>query len=355
MPSDLPLRPVTFSPSIPEIRFIEQTLLPEVYKEESATTVERLALAIKRLEIRGAPALGVAGAYGIALAALTSPSTEYTRFINDIENAATTLRATRPTAVNLFYGINRALSAVKKHNDIDTAKTAAIREAEEVADEDTRTCHAIGEHGLTVVPHTCTILTHCNAGALACREWGTALGVIRSAVKNGCIVKVYACETRPLLQGARLTAWELARDGIDVTVITDSMAAPLMRKGKIDLVIVGADRITSDAVFNKIGTYMHAVCAKAHSIPFYVAAPFSTFDEDAVESDITVEMRSRDEVASFGGKITVPDEVAVYNPAFDATPAELVSGIITEHGIFKLPEDLIKIKIIRTNTKGTMS
>jgi methylthioribose-1-phosphate isomerase len=347
MQSDSPLRPVLFFPEIPEILFIEQTLLPEVYKEESAGTIDRLALAIRRLEIRGAPALGVAGAYGVALSALLSQASDFGSFIREVRRDAGILNETRPTAVNLSYGINRVLSAVTKESEIGAARDAAVREARAVADEDTATCHAIGDHGKNLVPGHGTVLTHCNAGALACHEWGTALGVIRSAAASGKKVKVFACETRPLLQGARLTSWELARDGIDVTVITDSMAASLMRKGKIDLVVVGADRITSDAVFNKIGTYMHAVCAKAHGIPFYVAAPFSTFDEHAVENDIIVEERDREEVALCGGRRTVPDTVKVYNPAFDATPVDLVTGIITEHGIFRLPRDLDEISTIR--------
>jgi methylthioribose-1-phosphate isomerase len=346
-PGNTPLRPVTFFPDIPEIRFIAQTLLPEQYREASAPDVARLAEAIRCLDIRGAPALGVAGAYGVALAALTSTAADLSEFFAEVSDAAALLRSTRPTAVNLFYGIDTVLNALLGEKSIASARTTAISTAEWVADEDTRTCHAIGHHGIRVVPRTCTILTHCNAGALACREWGTALGVIRSAVQDGCQVQVYACETRPLLQGARLTAWELMQDGIAVTVITDSMAASLMRKGMIDLVVVGADRIVSDAVFNKIGTYMHAVCAKAHGIPFYVAAPLSTFDEEAVEADIIVEERGRQEVACFGGRTTVPDKVNIYNPAFDATPVALVSGIITEHGIFTLPDDIATIRAYR--------
>jgi methylthioribose-1-phosphate isomerase len=338
---------VTFHPGIPEIRYIMQTLLPGEFREASAREVGQLAHAIRYLDIRGAPALGVAGAYGVALAALISPASDYETCLQDIREAAEILRSTRPTAVNLFYGIRRVLSAVGMQQSIPAIRHTAVREAEAVADEDANTCHAIGDHGRVVVPWSCRILTHCNAGALACREWGTALGVIRSAIDAGSHIQVYACETRPLLQGGRLTAWELARDGIDVTVITDSMAASLMRKKLIDLVIVGADRITSDAVFNKIGTYMHAVCAHAHHIPFYIAAPFSTFDEDSTESDIIVEERDREEIACFGGRITIPEFVKVYNPAFDATPANLATGIITEHGIFRLPDDIPKIKEIR--------
>jgi methylthioribose-1-phosphate isomerase len=195
----------------------------------------------------------------------------------------------------------------------------------------------IGEHGAALLPATCTVLTHCNAGSLACSSWGTALGVIRSAVSTGKLVRVIACETRPLLQGARLTAWELLQDGIDVTVITDSTAAHLMRTGKIDAVIVGADRITCDAVFNKIGTYMHAVCAHHHNIPFYVAAPLSTFDTRKKERDVTIEERERDEVTTMGNRTFVPDGCKVRNYAFDATPLDLVTAIITERGVMRPP------------------
>jgi len=224
--------------------------------------------------------------------------------------------------------------------DIDTARAITLAEAGVIAREDTSCCHAIGDYGADLIPDHCTVLTHCNAGALACSSWGTALGVIRSAVNAGKVVNVIACETRPLLQGARLTAWELARDGIDVTVITDSTAAHLMRTSAIDAVIVGADRITRDAVFNKIGTYMHAVCAKYHDIPFYVAAPLSTFDATRSERDVTIEERTRDELAVMGNRTLIPSGVPVKNLAFDATPLDLVTAIITEKGVFRPPLDM---------------
>ena len=230
------------------------------------------------------------------------------------------LRSTRPTAVNLGWGIDRVLDAIRNAPDVTSAQELALSTAEKIFLEDTACCHAIGEHGASLLPDTCTVLTHCNAGALACSSWGTALGVIRSAVKAGKKVNVIACETRPLLQGARLTAWELSRDGIPVTVITDSMAAHFMRTGKIDAVIVGADRITGDAVFNKIGTYMHAVLARYHGIPFYVAAPLSTFDMTRKARDIVIEERGRDEITTIGNRTFVPPAVPVKNPAFDATP-----------------------------------
>jgi len=321
------------------IRYIDQTVLPNDYSIVECTTVGRLVTAINRLEIRGAPALGVAGAYGIALAALVCQKTDLRDFMADVSRDAEILRSTRPTAVNLGWGIDRVLDTMRSCQDVASARQAALAEAQTVAREDTACCHMIGEHGAALLPGTCTVLTHCNAGSLACSSWGTALGVIRSAVSTGKQVTVIACETRPLLQGARLTAWELLQDGMDVTVITDSTAAHLMRTGKIDAVIVGADRITCDAVFNKIGTYMHAVCAHYHDIPFYVAAPLSTFDTKKRERDVIIEERGREEVTTMGNRTFVPDGCKVRNFAFDATPLNLVTAIITERGVLRPPVD----------------
>jgi methylthioribose-1-phosphate isomerase len=228
------------------------------------------------------------------------------------------------------------------------AKDRALQTAETLFTEDTTCCHAIGDHGAGLLPDACTVITHCNAGALACSSWGTALGIIRSAIKSGKSVSVIACETRPLLQGARLTAWELSRDDIPVTVITDSMAAHFMRAGTIDAVIVGSDRITQDAVFNKIGTYMHAVLARHHNIPFYVAAPLSTFDVPRKARDVVIEERGRNEVAIIGNRTFIPAAVPVKNPAFDATPLELVTAIITEKGIIHPPFTLSDLEQGRT-------
>ncbi|PKL70198.1 MAG: S-methyl-5-thioribose-1-phosphate isomerase [Methanomicrobiales archaeon HGW-Methanomicrobiales-1] len=332
------------------IHYIEQTLLPNEYAIVECRSIERLATAIKRLEIRGAPALGVAGAYGVALASVLADKNDMTSFMAAVNRDASVLRSTRPTAINLAWGIDRVLAAMSPARDCNEACARAIAEAEEIAREDTACCHAIGEQGATLLPDTCTVLTHCNAGALACSSWGTALGVIRSAVKAGKKVNVISCETRPLLQGARLTAWELARDGIDVTTITDSTAAHLMRKGAIDAVVVGADRITSDAVFNKIGTYMHAVCAHHHAIPFYVAAPLSTFDANNTEKDVIIEERGREEVTVMGNRTFVPDGAQVKNYAFDATPMELVTAVITEKGVMRPPIDIRKLLSRRSTT-----
>ncbi|MGA2699276.1 MAG: S-methyl-5-thioribose-1-phosphate isomerase [Methanoregula sp.] len=322
------------------IRFIDQTLLPTQYIIAECTTVDRLITAIKRLEIRGAPALGVAGGYWVALAANVCTEGSLAAFTRKAKWEAGRIRESRPTAVNLSWGVDRVLARVLAAPDVPSAQKAALDEAKAIAVEDTRCCHAIGDYGAALLPDECTVLTHCNAGALACSTWGTALGVVRSAVAAGKCVKVIACETRPLLQGARLTAWELARDGIEVTVITDSTAAHIMRTGKIDAVIVGADRITGDAVFNKIGTYMHAVCARHHGIPFYVAAPLSTFDATRTEREVTIETRGREELAVMGNRTLIPDGVPVKNYAFDATPMELVSAIITDKGVVRPPFDI---------------
>ncbi|WOF16421.1 S-methyl-5-thioribose-1-phosphate isomerase [Methanoplanus sp. FWC-SCC4] len=319
------------------IEFVEQTLLPVQYNIIECDRVERLAKAIKRLEVRGAPALGVAGAFGIALSCLEHDDCNMEAFFKLVSDDAKYLKSTRPTAVNLSWGITRVLDKIKSSGTLKEARETALMEAEAVAREDEAMCHSIGNYGAEYLPDKCTVLTHCNAGALACYTWGTALGVIRSAVKAGKDVSVISCETRPLNQGSRLTAWELSRDNIPVKTITDSTAAFLMKKGEIDAVIVGADRITPDAVFNKIGTYMHAVCARYHNIPFYVAAPYSTFDATGKESDIIIEERDREELAFCGNKQLMPKSVPAINYAFDPTPMELVTAIFTEKGVLKPP------------------
>ncbi|RXE55138.1 methylthioribose-1-phosphate isomerase [Methanoculleus taiwanensis] len=319
------------------ILYIDQTALPGRYEVVRCTTVDLLADAIRRLAIRGAPALGVAGAMGVAVAAAQSRETDFNRFRDEVEEAAEMLRSTRPTAVNLAWGIDRVLAEIRNAASVGEARSRAVAEALAVADEDEATCRTLGRFGAELIPDGATVLTHCNAGALACRAWGTALGVIRSAVAAGKSVRVIACETRPLNQGSRLTCWELAHEGFDVTLITDSSAAYLMQTGAIDLVIVGADRITRDAVFNKIGTYMHAVSARHHGIPFYVAAPLSTFDLIHEAKDIIIEERSRDELAYCGEQQLVPANVKVLNYAFDATPLELVTAVVTEIGVLRPP------------------
>ncbi|HJJ48718.1 MAG TPA: S-methyl-5-thioribose-1-phosphate isomerase [Methanocorpusculum sp.] len=320
---------------------IDQTLLPGEYKIIEIKTVPELADAIKRLVIRGAPALGVAGAFGIALS--VSHCESEAELSETLEDDAALIKGTRPTAVNLAWGVDKVLKSIE-NIPFDMAKFVAVFAAKAIADNDAKTCMLLGHNGARLMPQIGHVLTHCNAGALACSTWGTALGVIRSAVKSGKKISVYSCETRPLLQGSRLTAFELSRDNIPVTTIIDSEAAYLMQQGKIDCVIVGADRITKDAVFNKIGTYMHAVCAKHHNIPFYVAAPVSTFDFEKSAADVIVEERGREEVAEMFGKTTVPEKVPVLNYAFDATPLELVTAIITEKGVLYPPYDFEALK-----------
>ncbi|MCQ8894758.1 MAG: S-methyl-5-thioribose-1-phosphate isomerase [Methanolinea sp.] len=322
-----------------EIILIDQTRLPEIFRLVRCRTVDRLVKAIKRLEVRGAPALGIAGAYGVLLATRRIHERDHAVFIERVRKEAEKIRGARPTAVNLSLGADVVIDAIGQAGSVSEAREKAFDAAKALADADARSCHELGRHGARLLPDRCTVLTHCNAGALACREWGTALGVIRSAVESGKSVSVLACETRPLLQGARLTAWELQRDEIPVTVIPDSEAAFLMQQGRVDLVIVGADRITPDAVFNKVGTYMHAVCAHHHGVPFYVAAPASTFDPGHAAEEITIEERDRSEVACWGGITTVPEGVEVINFAFDQTPHDLLTAFITDIGVFPPPPD----------------
>jgi methylthioribose-1-phosphate isomerase len=316
---------------------IDQTKLPGELVPVRILSVKQLVNAIKALQIRGAPALGAAGAYGIALAADLSSATSAPDLILELETAAQMLKGSRPTAINLSWGVDRAVRSAANGETAEEVREAALREAEEIAVEDIRINRALGRNGAKLLEDGDSVLTHCNAGRLACVGWGTALGVIRSAAEAGKRIHVYACETRPLYQGSRLTAWELAQDGIEVTLICDSMSGSLMRKGMIDKAIVGADRITKDAVFNKIGTYNHAVLARFHRIPFYVAAPLSTFDPKHQEEEITVEERDPEEICTFGGTRLAPEGIDVYNPAFDATPLELVTGLITEKGVFRPP------------------
>ncbi len=338
---------------------IDQTRLPGELLTLRIKSVRQLVEAILSLRVRGAPALGAAGAYGIALAAELCRAGSAPEVMADLEIAADMIRGARPTAVNLSWGVDRALSAAaaaakEAETEAETGvatraatatsagtaedvRQAALAEAQAIAEEDIAVNRALGRIGAKLIEDGDRILTHCNAGRLACVGWGTALGVVRSAVAAGKSVSVYACETRPLHQGSRLTCWELKEDGIPVTLICDSMSASLMRKGRIDKVIVGADRITRDAAFNKIGTYSHAVLARHHKIPFYVAAPLSTFDRLHEESEIVIEERSPEEVTALGGARLAPQGIEVYNPAFDATPLELVSGLITEKGVFRPP------------------
>jgi methylthioribose-1-phosphate isomerase len=322
---------------------IDQRKLPaqEVYVR--CKTASEVAKAIKTMVIRGAPAIGVAAAMGIALGMRKSKATGTQKFAAEFQSVCELMAGTRPTAVNLFWAIDRMkrtfAEAAQAGESVDQIKDRLDREAELIHDEDVASCRAMGAFGAEVVPADARILTHCNAGALATAGYGTALGVIRGAVEQGKTVVVFADETRPFLQGARLTAWELVRDGIHTTVITDNMAGALMRQGKVNFVVVGADRIAANGdTANKIGTYSVAVLAREHGIPFYVAAPLSTIDLKTPDGEhIPIEERNPKEVTHVGGSRLAPEGAQVWNPAFDVTPHRLIAGIITERGIFRAP------------------
>jgi methylthioribose-1-phosphate isomerase len=312
----------------------DQTKLPLQEVTLEINSVDQMAEAIKTLRVRGAPLLGAAASFGIALAAYHSNATSREKLLVELENAGSVIKRQRPTAVNLFWGVDRVLNKAKAvKGTVEDVQKAVIFEAQQVADEDASQNREIGKHGSILIKDGDTILTHCNAGELATVEYGTALGVIRAAWEEGKKIKVIADETRPLLQGARLTAYELKRDGIPVTLITDNMAGYVMSKGLVNLVIVGADRIVQDAVFNKIGTYSVAVLAHEHKIPFYVAAPKSTFDLTQKATNIEVEERDPQEVTHIGRVQIAPKGIEVMNPAFDATPLKYVNAIITESRI----------------------
>lgn len=320
-----------------KIKLIDQTKLPQSIEFIETDNLDELAEAIKSLRVRGAPAIGVTAALGVAMEANKFNGTNTNDFIDHIEKVCDVLAATRPTAVNLFWALSKMRDILKDNSNdaVDDLKKKIIDLALEIANEDEAINRKIGEYGSSLIESGQTILTHCNAGSLATAYFGTALGVIFTASQQGKKIKVYADETRPLLQGARLTAWELLQENIPVTLITDSMAGYVMVKGKVNMVIVGADRIAANGdVANKIGTYSLAVMAFAHRIPFYVAAPISTIDFDTPDgSYIPIEERSKDEITQIQSVKIAPENVDVFNPAFDVTPNDLVSAIITERGI----------------------
>jgi len=339
------MRTIDWNNESKTVIMVDQTLLPNEYKIIECKTLSTLCEAIQALRVRGAPALGAAGGFGMALAATLSSATNMDTLIKDLEVAATTIKATRPTAVNLAWGVDRIMRAVSDAYDVDGIRDVTIAESIRIADEDVAINKKLGEHGAKLLDDGDTVMTHCNAGKMACVDWGTALGVIRSAVETGKEINVIACETRPLNQGGRITTWELMQDNIPVKLITDSMSGHVMRKGMVDKVIVGADRITEDVVFNKIGTYTHSVIAKEHEVPFYVAAPVSTFDFEGWEDSVEIELRDSDELRFFGKEQIAPLDVEVYNPAFDATPMENISAIITERGVFEPPFLIEEVKM----------
>lgn len=323
------------------VRFIDQTKLPAEELYVTCRNYGEVAGAIRTMVVRGAPAIGVAAAMGIALGLQQSSARNHDTLQADFDQIAKTIGETRPTAVNLFWAIRRMKDKLESLSarPLDQIKTAMVHEARQMLVEDIAANEAMGRHGATLMPGSGGILTHCNAGALATCGYGTALGVIRAAISSGKQLHVFADETRPFLQGSRLTAWELMKDGIPTTVIADNMAGAMMRLGKIKAVIVGADRIAANGdVANKIGTYSVAVLAKEHAIPFYVAAPWSTVDLNTPTGEqIPIEQRSPMEVTHHAGKQVAPDGVQVENPAFDVTPNKYVTAVITERGIARAP------------------
>lgn len=335
----MPVETITWKNN--KVRYIDQTRLPGRVKFVECGDVKRLWKAIRRLEIRGAPAIGIAGALGVVLAANNSRAKNFDGLLRDLRRDIRHLASSRPTAVNLFWAMARmeCLAEANSFKPVGAVRKLLLKEALAILDEDKANCRAMARYGASLVKSHDAILTHCNAGGLATADYGTALGVLFESKRQGKRIRVYADETRPLLQGARLTAWELIHEGIDATLICDNMAASLMAKGAIDKVFVGADRIAANGdAANKIGTYSVAVLAQYHNVPFYVVAPLSTFDLNLKSGrDIPIEERDGDEVRTVMGRQVAPRNVKVYNPAFDVTPNGLITAIITEKGIFRKP------------------
>ena len=323
------------------IEVIDQTLLPGELVFRKCRTLEEVCEAIENLRVRGAPAIGIAGAFGVVVAARTIRPDSREGFLMELDRRIHRLASTRPTAVNLFWALDRMRKVAEgfETDPVERIPERLLQEALEIQEEDKITCRRMGLHGAELLKDGMHVLTHCNAGGLATADYGTALGVIYAAKEQGKRIHVYADETRPLLQGARLTAWELTRNGIEVTLICDSMAAWVMRRGMVDCVITGADRITRNGdVANKIGTYGVSVAARAHGIPFYVAAPFSTVDMNLERGEqIPIEERGPEEITFLAGSRIAPEGVSVYNPAFDVTPQSNVTAIVTEKGIARAP------------------
>ncbi|MDH3278476.1 MAG: S-methyl-5-thioribose-1-phosphate isomerase [Nitrosopumilus sp.] len=333
-----------------KVVMIDQTKLPNELTFVEYNDYLQVANAIKTLIVRGAPAIGVSGAFGLALAGLQSTGTTKEELISDLDKAKKILYETRPTAVNLVWGLDKIMKVANAGTSVDQIKESIIFEAKKMADQDIEINKAMGKNGSVLFDNNDTIMTHCNAGGLATVAYGTALGVIRATRESGKNVKVIATETRPIQQGSRLTAFELKHDGFDVSLIPDTAVGYSMANGLVNKVVVGADRIVRTGhVFNKIGTYQVATMAKQHDIPFYVAAPLSTIDMKTNAEDVIIEMRKGSEVTGIGDKKTAPDDIGVINPAFDMTPPELITGIITEKGIARPPyEESIK-KLFEAN------
>jgi methylthioribose-1-phosphate isomerase len=323
------------------VSILDQRLLPSQEVYHTYTDYHDVIFAIREMILRGAPLIGVAAAYGIALAAKKSEEGSLQKFLEELEVICGLFEQTRPTAVNLFWAIGRMKRIFASGSDKDGIIAGLVSEANAIFNDDIAVNRQIGRNGSRFLSDGDTVMTHCNAGALATAGYGTALGVIRAAIEEGKKIKVICCETRPYLQGARLTAWELLKDGIDVTLICDSMAGHFMKEGKIQKIIVGADRIAANGdTANKIGTYTHSICAKEHHIPFYVAAPTSTLDsKTATGKDIIIEERPLTEVAFIGDYQIAPEGIRILNPAFDITPAANITAIITEKGVVENPQE----------------
>ena len=323
------------------VRIIDQAQLPAKLVYLDCRDVDTLWHAIKALKVRGAPALGIAAAFGVILGVQTFKGKDIRAFIRFVGKLCDHIGTSRPTAVNLFHALGqmRLLAQKNPHLSVDALKAVLFSEALTIYEEDLMVCRAVGRNGAKLIRNGDTLMTICNAGGLATGDYGTALGVVYAAKEAGKKFKVYALETRPLLQGARLTAWELKKNRIDVTLVCDNMAAAVMKDGRVDIVLTGADRIAANGdAANKVGTYMLAVLARHHGIPFYIAAPRTTFDfKTRTGAGIPIEERSADEVRKFAGRLTAPKDVKVFNPAFDVTPHALISGFVTEYGIIRKP------------------
>ncbi|MEF8787433.1 MAG: S-methyl-5-thioribose-1-phosphate isomerase [Planctomycetota bacterium] len=324
------------------VELVDQTLLPEEFSYRECTSAQEVWEAIRKLRVRGAPAIGIAGAMGLVLGLRDAGADDTDAFLEKLRSTKEYLESSRPTAVNLFWALDRMERVAEENRDMSLRdlKERLLEEAREIAREDREICRAIGRNGQHLIHDGDTVLTHCNAGGLATADYGTALGVLFAAKEEGKDIRAIADETRPLLQGARLTTWELQQAEIPVTLICDSTAAQVMKEGRVDAVVVGADRIAANGdVANKIGTYSLSVLAAAHDVPFYVAAPVSTFDFDLEDGrDIPIEQRDADEVAVVNGRRVAPEGIEIYNPAFDVTPAENVEAIITEEGVVWEPD-----------------
>lgn len=333
-----------------KVVMIDQTKLPNQLIFVEFSDYRQVANAIKTLVVRGAPAIGVSGAFGLALAALQSKATSKDELLKDLEISKKILLETRPTAINLKWGLDNIMQVAKQGTDVNKIRESIINTAKKMAEEDIKINMMMGKNGSELFDNNDTIMTHCNAGALATVAYGTALGVIRATKESGKKIKVIATETRPVQQGSRLTAFELKHDGIDVSLIPDTAVGYTMAKGLVNKIVVGADRVLRTGhVFNKIGTYQVALIAKQHKIPFYVAAPLSTFDLQSNPEDVVIEQRNGSEVTGIGDKKTAPEGISVINPAFDMTPPELISGIITEKGVAKAPYEASIKKLFEAN------